>query len=133
MTNACTGETPIAVAVVQWDGAVLVGKREPKDPLEGLWEFPGGKVELSESPASAAVRECWEETGLKVEVVALFSDQLEQYDHDRVRLHFFRCRPLPPMAAVRPPFRWVLLSELASLPFPTGNRHVLRQLTRCGC
>ena len=131
MTNA--GATPIAVAVVQWDGAVLVGKRGPQDPLEGLWEFPGGKVESHESPASAAVRECWEETGLKVEVVAPISDQVEPYDFGRVRLHFFRCRPLPPMAAVRPPFRWVSLSELASLSFPTGNRHVLRQLAGNGC
>ena len=110
--------------------AVLVGKRGTKAPLEGLWEFPGGKVESGESPASAAVRECWEETGLRVEVIAPFCQQVEQYDHGRVRLHFFRCRPLPPTTTVRVPFRWVSLSELASLPFPTGNRNILRHLTR---
>ena len=125
-----SNETPIAVAVVESDGAVLVGMRGPKSPLEGLWEFPGGKVESSESPASAAVRECWEETGLRVEVVAPFSEQVEQYGHGRVRLHFFRCRLLQPTGAVRAPFRWVSLSELALLPFPTGNRNVLKRLMR---
>ncbi len=129
MTDASTGVTPIAVAVVEHEGAVLVGRRDSDSPLAGLWEFPGGKVESTESPASAAVRECWEETGLKVEVVAPFSERIEQYEHDRLRLHFFRCRPLRPRAVIRAPFRWVSVSELAALTFPAGNRDVLKRLS----
>lgn len=37
----------------------------------GYWSTPGGAVELGETPADAAVREAWEETGLLVEPVAL--------------------------------------------------------------
>jgi len=33
----------------------------------GIWAFPGGAVEPLETPANAAVREMWEETGLVVE------------------------------------------------------------------
>ena len=33
----------------------------------GVWSTPGGAIEPSETPADAAVREAWEETGLYVE------------------------------------------------------------------
>jgi mutator protein MutT len=128
--NASHVPTPIAIAVVEQNGAVLVGRRGPSASLANLWEFPGGKIESGESPAAAAVRECLEETGLNVEVVALLSEQIEQYEHACVRLHFFHCRPLRPAVEVRTPFRWVSRSELASLPFPRGNRHLLARLIR---
>ena len=33
----------------------------------GVWVAPGGSIDPHESPADAAVREMWEETGLRVE------------------------------------------------------------------
>jgi ADP-ribose pyrophosphatase YjhB (NUDIX family) len=33
----------------------------------GVWSTPGGSMEFDETPADAAVREAWEETGLMVE------------------------------------------------------------------
>ena len=45
------------------DGKVLLQQRGDS----GLWGFPGGAMELGESPQEAAVREVEEETGLKVE------------------------------------------------------------------
>ena len=40
--------------------------------VEGdLWTTPGGMIEPEETPANAAVREAWEETGLVVELVRI--------------------------------------------------------------
>lgn len=39
-----------------------------KDIHSGLWTSPGGMVEPHETPADAAVREAWEETGIYVEL-----------------------------------------------------------------
>jgi 8-oxo-dGTP diphosphatase len=47
----------------------------------GLWSTPGGHLEFGESPAEAAVRETWEETGIrvcKVEFIALTNDVLAE-------------------------------------------------------
>jgi mutator protein MutT len=79
----------IAIAVVERQGSVLIGLRPGETALGGLWEFPGGKVESGETPASAAIRECLEETGLLVRVVAPLETIEHDYAHGRLRLEFF--------------------------------------------
>lgn len=41
-------------------------KRKSKDNLDGLSEFPGGKIEANELPVEAAVREFKEEVGISI-------------------------------------------------------------------
>ena len=57
--------TPLlsVLAVVVHDGTVLLVRRA-NPPQAGAWGFPGGKVELGETAAAAALRELHEETGL---------------------------------------------------------------------
>jgi mutator protein MutT len=122
--------TRIAIAVVEHAGCFLIGPRPAGVPLEGLWEFPGGKVGQGETPAEAAARECLEETGLQVEVGLPYPEHLHEYEHGRVHLHFFACRPLSPQDAPRPPFRWVPRRQLGEFSFPAGNRALLESLAR---
>lgn len=52
-----------ALAVVtRGDHVLLVQRANPPD--QGLWGYPGGKVEWGETVAQAAVRELREETGI---------------------------------------------------------------------
>ena len=61
---------PVSLAVViknTDEGAkVLVQKRVEDGPLNGLLEFPGGKLEVDEDPETCALRELKEETGLEL-------------------------------------------------------------------
>ncbi len=52
------------------DGRVLLLHRT-KEPNLGLWIAPGGKIEHDESPQECALRELWEETGLRAQSVQL--------------------------------------------------------------
>jgi 8-oxo-dGTP diphosphatase len=52
------------------DASRILLVRRAKDPGRGLWCLPGGRQELGETVAQAAVREAREETGLAVEPAA---------------------------------------------------------------
>lgn len=58
-----------AATIILFDekGRLLLGQ----DRNSGLWMIIGGAMDPDESPADAAVRECWEETGLLVEPTRL--------------------------------------------------------------
>ena len=55
---------PVAAAVVYLDGRILITRRAPGQSLEGLWEFPGGKVEPGETLQECITRELDEELGV---------------------------------------------------------------------
>jgi 8-oxo-dGTP pyrophosphatase MutT (NUDIX family) len=54
--------TAASISLFDDSGRILLGK----DAETGLWTLPGGAVDPNELPADAAVRECFEETGLLV-------------------------------------------------------------------
>jgi mutator protein MutT len=55
----------IAAVIIEHGGRVLLQKRA-MEPGAGLWTFPGGFLEIGETPADGAVREAKEEVGLDV-------------------------------------------------------------------
>lgn len=62
-----TPKVGTGAAIFDADGRQLLMKR----PESGTWCFPGGFVDVTESPSEAAVREAKEETGLDVEITEL--------------------------------------------------------------
>jgi 8-oxo-dGTP diphosphatase len=122
--------TPIAIAVVEQNGRFLIGQRPPGVALAGLWEFPGGKIESGESAEAAAVRECWEETGLAVEPLFRYPEREHAYAHDRVQLIFVACRTISgALDSPREPFRWVERAKLGEYEFPAANVEILTNLS----
>ncbi|HEX5442419.1 MAG TPA: (deoxy)nucleoside triphosphate pyrophosphohydrolase [Pirellulales bacterium] len=118
----------IAIAVVEHQGKYLIGPRPPGVPLTGLWEFPGGKVQLGETPENAAVRECREEAGLEVTIVGRYPDVEHQYEHGRVSLAFFACQLVDISQQPIPPFQWVAAAHLGEYSFPAANRALVDSL-----
>lgn len=55
-----------AVALIDPDRRILLAQRPAGKAMAGLWEFPGGKVEVNESPEAALIRELHEELGIDV-------------------------------------------------------------------
>ena len=101
----------VTAAVIRRGGRVLIASRKN----EG-WEFPGGKIEPGETPASALRRELAEELAMDKAIVL---DEIycirHAYPDKTVRLHFMRTL-LPEGAFFAPregqQVRWVELPEL---------------------
>ena len=81
--------TEVAVGIlIRSDGAFLLTTRPPGKAYAGHWEFPGGKLEVAETVEQALVRELQEELGVTVTAIQRWREQLVDYPHALVRLHF---------------------------------------------
>ena len=79
----------VAVGVlIRPDGDFLLTSRPADKVYAGYWEFPGGKFEPGESVQQALQRELHEELGLHIEQIEPWLQELVDYPHALVRLHF---------------------------------------------
>ena len=65
MGSERTGRHFTVAIFVVWEGKVLLHRHRKL----GMWLPPGSHIEDNELPDEAAIREVWEETGLRVELV----------------------------------------------------------------
>jgi 8-oxo-dGTP diphosphatase len=79
----------VAVGVlIRADGAFLLTSRPVGKVYAGYWEFPGGKLEAGESVEQALRRELIEEIGITIGAAHAWKQELVDYPHALVRLHF---------------------------------------------
>ena len=80
------------VGAVFHDGErFLACLKKPGKPLEGHWEFPGGKIEPGETPQQALAREIREELNLIAEVGQKVTTTTYEYDFATIELTTFYC------------------------------------------
>ena len=97
----------VAAGVVRRaDGRVLICRRTGR--LEGLWEFPGGKLEPGETGEQALARECREELGAEVHVGPRVDELVFDYPDLSVHLTLYQAEPLTePRALEHSALDWV--------------------------
>lgn len=120
----------VVAAVIEEHGRFLVTRRQPGVHLEGLWEFPGGKIQPHETHAEALRREMREELDADVEVHELVFDIEHEYPERTIALFFYRCvlrnEPRPLLGQE---MQWVPREELGGLGFPPADGELIRLLT----
>lgn len=113
---------PVVCALIRdGSGRLLLAQRPGHKHLGGKWEFPGGKVEPSETPEAALVRELLEELGCDFSVGSLLALPRHVHDYgDRlIELIPFVISLLPgrdvPVAHEHTALRWAELPDILSL------------------
>lgn len=122
----------VAVAVVQRsDGCVLLAERPHGKSSGGLWEFPGGKFEISENAQQALVREVREEIGIEIDRAYPWMTYEHAYPDKRVRLHFYRILAWhgTPHGRERQRISWEDPQALTVGPLLPANEKVVRALS----
>jgi len=82
----------VVAALIENDNKILIAKRSTGDlNVFGMWEFPGGKVELDEDEKQAIEREIFEEFELKVKAKEFIINNICEYPTKTVDLRLYRC------------------------------------------
>lgn len=71
----------VTAAVIIEGGRLLLARRPLGDPLAGLWELPGGKIEPGETPQQCLERELIEELEMRATVGDLLTTTVYHYEH----------------------------------------------------
>lgn len=120
----------IALAALSLHGRVLLQRRrETGGPLDGLWEFPGGKRRDGEAFAEAALRELREESGVAGTSCREVARVWHDYSDRQVALRLFLLEMNPGEAvALSADRRFFCLEELPALPMPAANGPLVEAL-----
>jgi 8-oxo-dGTP diphosphatase len=124
----------VAGAIGDGQGRWLLQKRPDGKRHAGLWEFPGGKVEPSESPRDALVRELNEELTIRVSKRGL--KQVAQaratpgQGEPAIVITLYNVPEWEGLPRAEPgaELRWVTACEIAGLPVPPLDRELAAQL-----
>ena len=114
-----------AVALLDKDNRVLLAQRPKGKSMEGLWEFPGGKVEPGESPEGALVRELHEELGIETwnSCLAPLTFASHSYDDFHLLMPLFACRKWNGIVSPREgqALAWVHAEKLKDYPMSAAD------------
>lgn len=94
-TSVVADRVPVDVAVgvlLDDSGRFLLTSRPEGKVYAGYWEFPGGKLEAGETVEQALRRELQEELGITIGAAQPWQQEVVDYPHARVRLHFCKVR-----------------------------------------
>jgi 8-oxo-dGTP diphosphatase len=114
-----------AVALIDVDGRVLLAQRPEGKSMAGLWEFPGGKVEVDETPEAALIRELSEELGIDTwaSCLAPLTFASHSYDDFHLMMPLFACRKWDgtPQPREGQTLKWVKPNEMRNYPMPAAD------------
>tara|TARA_B110000014_G_scaffold258458_1_gene244612 strand:+ start:598 stop:1011 length:414 start_codon:yes stop_codon:yes gene_type:complete len=114
-----------AVALIDSVGRILLGRRPSDKLMPGLWEFPGGKINLGETPEEALIRELREELAIdtKESCLAPIAFASHRYDKFHLLMPLFVCRVWEgiPQPIEGQELAWVTVGDMRNYPMPPAD------------
>lgn len=123
---------PVVAGFLRKDGRILIGQRPENNTLAGQWEFPGGKIEMGETPEVALARELSEELGIEATVGELKLACTHTYGDVGILILFFEILYWKgePKAKHHMMLEWIYPEELRDRSIPEANRRILDRIEK---
>lgn len=130
MNNEIKSIHVVAAVIENANGKILIAKRPQHVHQGGLWEFPGGKVEVGESLEEALFRELSEELNIQMSQTQPVIQIRHQYPDKTIFLNVKRVTAFTGTAIGNEGqlIKWIDKSALANFDFPEANKAILSAL-----
>jgi mutator protein MutT len=121
--------TPVVCAIIIDQEKVMLAQRPAGKHLALKWEFPGGKIEVDETPEAALHRELIEELGCTVRIITQLPSCRHSYDRGTIELVPFVCEALTvPFAHEHAALAWVKADEIDGFDLAPADVPVVNHL-----
>ena len=119
----------VVAAVIHKDGAYFATQRGYGE-FEGMWEFPGGKIEPGESRESALKREIQEELGIDITIDKFLCTTDYDYPSFHLTMHCYLCSIESGEIELREhkSARWLSVDMLDSVEWLPADKEVVDKL-----
>lgn len=122
----------VAVGIIINQSQILIAERPSHTTYPGLWEFPGGKIEVNETQEQALTRELFEEVGIHVVSSHPLITTHYSIDNRTVTLEVslvlnYQGEPYGKEGQI---IRWVATEELTNYQFPPANTIIVAELQK---
>ena len=119
----------VVAAIIYKDGAYFATQRGYGE-FEGMWEFPGGKIEPGESRESALKREIQEELGIDININKFLCTTEYDYPSFHLTMHCYICCIASGEIELREhkSARWLRSEELWSVEWLPADKEVIENI-----
>lgn len=120
----------VVAAIIQRDGAYFATQRGYGE-FEGMWEFPGGKIEPGERPEDALQREIQEELGIDITINRLLCTTDYDYPSFHLTMHCYLCKIKSGEIELREhkSARWLTAETLDSVEWLPADKEIVAPLS----
>ena len=121
----------VVAAIIQRDGAYFTTQRGYGE-FEGMWEFPGGKIEPGESREVALKREIQEELGVDITIDKFLCTTDYDYPSFHLTMHCYLCSVVSGEIELREhkSARWLTAETLDSVEWLPADKYIIDELKR---
>ena len=122
--------TNVVAAIIKKDNQFLVVQRNRKKHLGLKWEFPGGKVQESETFEEALLREIKEELNITINIHEKIAEEKYKDDKIDIVLYYYLCSLKNGMMKLNEHenFAWVEKKDFNKYDFAEGDGNMLSLL-----
>ena len=124
----------VVAAIIYKDGEYFATQRGYGE-FEGMWEFPGGKIEPSESRESALKREIQEELGIDITINKFICTTDYEYPSFHLTMHCYLCSIMSGEIELREhkSARWLTTELIDSVEWLPADKGIVEKLVCGGC